>query len=85
MTTKGWIEIYEAVKARPPEMRESAFRSAWLQAHADADSISFDVNTGIPHQAIYNYPPSTIAQEQWLQAFFAAVKAEMEKESKHDH
>lgn len=77
---KDWIEMYKMTKELPPEQRENIFKLTWLKTHVDADSISFDIESGVPHQAIYTYPLSTIAQEEWLQSFFETVREEMEKE-----
>lgn len=76
---KDWIEMYKMTKELPSEQRENVFKLIWLKAHVYADSVSFDTKSGVPHQAIYTYPLSTIAQEEWLQAFFKVVKEEMER------
>lgn len=73
--SSGWIEIYETVKHLPLGQRESAFKEAWLLEHKDASSMVFDTETGQPHQAIYAYPLSPLAQREELKEFFAAVEA----------
>lgn len=54
--------------------REQIYRSEWLLKHEHASSLVFDEKTGVPHQAIYNYPASTIAWEEENRAFWAAVQ-----------
>lgn len=54
--------------------REAIYRREWLLRHEHASSLVFDEKTGVPHQAIYEYPASTIAREETIRAFFAAVQ-----------
>lgn len=59
---------------------EGELRHAWLKKHQNASLLVCDSETGVPHQAIYEYPASTLAQKEWTREFFAAVREEKERQ-----
>lgn len=60
---------------------EHELREAWLLKHQHAASLVFDEKTGVPHQAIYEYPLSTLTQEQDNRAFWETVRRLMREDS----